>query len=220
MPLLSQHAVHHMDSSSDSESELDLSNSRGSTTTTSTKEEEEMKIELAKRETVIVTRLRYLVFFILLLAAITVSLIVYHLTSSAEEQEADDQYEGAAGKVMDDFVDGVKAKLGGAASLAVAAIAHGLDNRQRWPFVTLVSDRGLEVLVWVYRNHDDSKHGQLTSSSSHPFCKLPFCLLANCIVVELPTACHFGSISFWCNTDPFQPNRSRDRQDFVGDVRQ
>lgn len=98
-----------------------------------------MKLELAKRETVTVTRLRILVFVILLCAAISVSLVVYYIMLEAEKQESESQYEMAADKVLEEFVDGTKVRLGAVASLAVAAVAHGVDHAIGWPFVTLVS---------------------------------------------------------------------------------
>lgn len=139
----SQRAIEELEASveSDSVSELDLSNSRKSTSTGTSKTgeaEDEVKIELAKRETVVVNRLRFLVFLILLLAAVSVSIIVYYITSEAERQEFENQYEGAADKILSEFVDGVKLKLGAAASLGVAAVAYGVDHSIRWPFVTVV----------------------------------------------------------------------------------
>lgn len=123
---------------SEDESELGFSQSRESTTT-ATSREEEIKVELAKRETIIVTRLRILVFLVLLLAAISVSLVVYYITTQAENQESDNQYETAADKVLEQFVEGAKIRLGAVASLAVAVVAHGVDHQVGWPFVTVVS---------------------------------------------------------------------------------
>lgn len=138
MSNLSNGAIEELESSAESESELDVSNSRVSTSTATTKEEEEAKIELAKRETVFVNRLRTLVFLVLLLAAISVSVLVFYITTNAEKQESDNQFEAAAEKILGEFHDGIKLKLGAAASLSVAAVAHGIDHDLRWPFNTLV----------------------------------------------------------------------------------
>jgi len=105
----------------------------------SDKDDEERKIQLAKKESETILRLRLLVFIVLLLASIAVSLIVYYITSGALEDEFASQYQAAARKVTDAFMDIAESKMSALSSLGVAVIAHGVDHEQKWPFVTLSS---------------------------------------------------------------------------------
>lgn len=83
------------------------------------------QLDVARRETKAVFGVRFLIFIMLLLAALAVSIIVYLITSRAEQQEYETQYEGAYKKVMSSFADIVKIKLGGISTLGVAVMAHG-----------------------------------------------------------------------------------------------
>jgi hypothetical protein len=139
MSALDRVPVDEIDSLSDSSSSSDNDNDTGSSSAGSSADQEDEKvIQLANRETVIVFRLRLLVFLVLLLASIAVSAVVYTITHDAEEAEAKTQYEGAAERVIDAFIDIVDSKLATVSSLGVAAIAHSVDHdTQTWPFVTL-----------------------------------------------------------------------------------
>jgi hypothetical protein len=95
-----------------------------------------IKDQLSRKETAAVFRLRVVIITALLLAATAVSFIVYIITRSAEVDEFEIQYEGAAEKVVASFTDIVK-KMGAISGLGVAASAHGLDAKSEWPFVTL-----------------------------------------------------------------------------------
>jgi hypothetical protein len=61
--------------------------------------EESGKLNLARKETTAVFRLRLLVFFVLLFAAVAVSVIVYYVTANAEQDEYFSQYEGKTERV-------------------------------------------------------------------------------------------------------------------------
>jgi hypothetical protein len=97
----------------------------------------EEKEELAQKETRHVFMLRVLVVMVLLLAAVAVSLVVYFITRNAEIDEFETQYTALAETVLRAFEDIVTEKLGAISSVGVAAIAHGVDHRRDWPFVTL-----------------------------------------------------------------------------------
>lgn len=117
---------HHSTSTGDS----DPSNSTGTMTTKNGQ-------ELAKTETAYVNRLRYLILLILIVAAIGVSLMVYYVSSNAEEDELVTQFEAASSRLVDAF-DAIRTdRVATLASLAVAAIAHGVDHSREWPFVSL-----------------------------------------------------------------------------------
>ena len=98
------------------------------------------KLQLARKETNQVFRLRMLVFLVLLIAAVAVSLIVYKVMSSAEEDDFEQQFASAAEKIKTSFVDIVNVHMSAISSLGVAIIAHGRDHAtQTWPYVTLSS---------------------------------------------------------------------------------
>jgi hypothetical protein len=59
------------------------------------------------------------------------------VTSGAEKDEYQTQYDGASKLILDNFQDIVEAKLAVVSSLAVALIAHGVDHTRKWPFVTI-----------------------------------------------------------------------------------
>jgi len=126
-------------SSATSEGNFDDPETGTSTSTQYDKDDEEKKIQLAKKESETILRLRLLVFLVLLLASTAVSLVVYFITSDALEEELESQYQAAAKKVTDAFMDIADSKMSALASLGVAVIAHGVDHKQEWPFVTLSS---------------------------------------------------------------------------------
>jgi len=111
----------------------------GSTSTQEAYKEkdEQEKIELAKKESIAVFRLRVLVFVVLFFASIAVSIIVYFITAGALQDQLDAQCEGASKKLMDTFQDIVQTKLGAVSSLGVALIANAIDHNREWPFISL-----------------------------------------------------------------------------------
>jgi hypothetical protein len=94
---------------------------------------------LAERETALVFRLRVLVIFALLSAAIAVLAVVFKITSDGENDEFESQFAGSAGKILASFEDIVRQKIAAVGSLAVAATLHNAHNNVTWPFVTLDS---------------------------------------------------------------------------------
>ena len=65
-------------------------------------------------------------------------MIVFYITTETEKNEFETQFEDATDKIFEAFEDIGRSRMGAIASLGVAAMAHGLDFRYRWPFVTLV----------------------------------------------------------------------------------
>lgn len=94
---------------------------------------------LARRETANVNRLRYLVLASLLVAAAGVSALVFLISKDAQEDEMDAQFHSASVRLAEAFDRIRTARIATLASLAVAAIAHGVDHKRDWPFVTLSS---------------------------------------------------------------------------------
>jgi hypothetical protein len=75
----------------------------------------------------------------LLFAAVAVSVVVYLITRDAEIDEYETQYKALADTVLRAFEDIVTQKMGAISSVGVAAIAHGVDHKRDWPFLTLSS---------------------------------------------------------------------------------
>ncbi len=97
------------------------------------------KGQLARRETENVNRLRYLVLAILFMAAAGVSVLVFHISKQSEKEEMESQFVSASERLSEAF-DGIRTeRIATLASLAVAAIAHGVDHSRDWPFVSLSS---------------------------------------------------------------------------------
>jgi hypothetical protein len=121
--------------------EGDSSTTGGSTICTSDDDDTvaSNKERLGQAETNAVFRHRLVVFLVMLLTAITVSVTIYIITSGAEQEEFESQFDGAASKVLETFNNVVEQKVAAISSLAVAIIAHGIDHRRSWPFVTLSS---------------------------------------------------------------------------------
>jgi hypothetical protein len=97
------------------------------------------KERLGQAETNAVFRLRLVVLLVMLLATIAVSVTIYIITNGAEQKEFESQFDGAASKVLETFNNVVEQKVAAISALAVAIIAHGIDHRRSWPFVTLSS---------------------------------------------------------------------------------
>lgn len=60
----------------------------------------EAKHRLFQEESKQVTRLKYIMIVIMILAAIAVSTVVYFVTKNSEEEEFEAMYEGAAEKLL------------------------------------------------------------------------------------------------------------------------
>jgi hypothetical protein len=97
------------------------------------------KEQLAAKESKTVFLLRVVVIIVLLLAAVAVSVVVYLITRNAEIDEYETQYKALADTVLRAFEDIVTQKMGAISSVGVAAIAHGVDHKREWPFLTLSS---------------------------------------------------------------------------------
>ena len=102
-------------------------------------DESKVREELTRKESKQVFRLRVVVILVLFCAAILVSVIVFHVTKSAQDDEFRSQYEGSAEKITEAFRGIVSQKLGAISAVGVAMIAHGVDHARSWPFVTLSS---------------------------------------------------------------------------------
>jgi hypothetical protein len=94
---------------------------------------------LVQRETNAVFRLRLLVFLVMMFAAAAVSVTVYLVTSRAEQDQFETQFDGAASKMLETFQNVLEQKVPAISALAAAMIAHGVDHSRTWPFVTLSS---------------------------------------------------------------------------------
>lgn len=80
-------------------------------------QEESSKEEIAQRESNQVRCLRVLVFLVLFLAAATVSIVIYLLTKSAEQNEFETYFEGIADKLLVSFEEIISEKLSAMSTL-------------------------------------------------------------------------------------------------------
>jgi hypothetical protein len=108
-----------------------------STSTSSGPTEEEAKLDLAKKETTAVFRLRLLVLLVLLLTTVGVSLTMYFITFNGQQGDFEAAFEGSAQKILETFLDIATSRLGTVASLGVSMTAYAIDQKEEWPFVTL-----------------------------------------------------------------------------------
>jgi hypothetical protein len=131
------------DKDADSIVGIDSSEEEFSTSITQTREDDSTskgQEVMAKKETVAVLRLRWLVILVLLLTALAVCLVVYYVSSNAEYEEFVTQYDGVAEKLEASWTD-ILIKMGSVSSLGVALTAETVEHRKdwRWPFVTLTN---------------------------------------------------------------------------------
>jgi hypothetical protein len=80
-----------------------------------------------------------MVLLILTLVAVGVSVLVYFITKKTYNEEMYSEYDAASSRLLDAF-DAIRTdRIATLASLAIAAIAHGVDHSRDWPFVSLSS---------------------------------------------------------------------------------
>lgn len=93
--------------------------------------------EIAGRESQHVRRLRILLILVLFLAAVAVSATIFLLTSGAEEEEFEAEFNGVAAKVVESFTEIVGEKVSAVSALSAAATSFASAQNMTWPFVTL-----------------------------------------------------------------------------------
>jgi hypothetical protein len=111
------------------------SEATGDVTNSSSEKED----QLAQAETRAVFGLGILVIMILLIAAAVVSVLVYILTTKAEDDQFHAQFEGSGTIVIDKFQNILKEHLAAISSVSVATTAHSVDHVRDWPFITFSS---------------------------------------------------------------------------------
>lgn len=129
-----------IESISDCENSANSNESTASSDHSAKHEAKANELDLAKTETAIVARLRFIVLLVLFVSAISVAFVVFHVTSEVENQAFESEFLAAAETLVDAFIDISESKLGAIASLGVAIIAYGIDHRYRWPFISIVSE--------------------------------------------------------------------------------
>jgi hypothetical protein len=95
--------------------------------------------EFSKTESMVVNRLRFLVFVVILIAAVSISTTVYLITRDGESKEFETRFNGMAEQLKSTFDDIASQKIGVIGGLRISLIAHALDHNKTWPFVTLSS---------------------------------------------------------------------------------
>jgi hypothetical protein len=95
------------------------------------------KNEFSKKESVAVNRLRLLVFGVIMVAAVSISAIVYIITKDGEDKEFESQFHGMSEQLVSTFEGIISYRISVLGGLRVSAISHAMDNNNSWPFVTL-----------------------------------------------------------------------------------
>jgi hypothetical protein len=112
------------------------------------KAEDTYSYEIATHESRQVFKQKVLVVLVLFLAAVSVSLAVFYITSNAENEEFQQHFQGGAVKIVDSFESILQEKLGSIGSLCLSFTARGLAQQKHeqanssgpaWPFVTMES---------------------------------------------------------------------------------
>jgi hypothetical protein len=93
--------------------------------------------EFSKKESVVVNRLRFIVFGAIMIAAVSISTIVYRITKYGEDKEFESQFHGMSEQLTSTFQGIISYRIGVLGGLRVSAISHAMDNINTWPFVTL-----------------------------------------------------------------------------------
>lgn len=118
------------------------------TANASSKVEDTYSYEIATQESRQVFRQKILVILVLFLAAVTVSLAVFFITSNAENDEFHQHFQGGAIKIVNSFESILQEKIGSIGSLCLSFTARGLAQQEleqanssgtAWPFVTMDS---------------------------------------------------------------------------------
>ena len=93
--------------------------------------------DIAMDETLIITRLRQAVFFVLAFASVIVSAVVYSSSTNAELTSFHKDFSDASDKVLDVFPEKVQLKLGVIDGLALDLSSYARGTNATWPLVTL-----------------------------------------------------------------------------------
>ena len=94
--------------------------------------------EIAQEESRIIFWLRSLTLTALVLAAVGVCVAIWYLTSQAELEEYENQFDGSASKIITSFEDIVSQRLTALASLSVSFTSYVRNQPDvEWPFVTI-----------------------------------------------------------------------------------
>jgi class 3 adenylate cyclase len=92
---------------------------------------------IAEKETNAVNAIRLATFAVLVLVALTVSLLVYFHTKDTEEGEFAAQFISHGGKVVDSFRANAESRLAALSSFSASVTSYALHSNQSFPFVTL-----------------------------------------------------------------------------------
>ena len=131
------------DDQASSKTESNIDNSEGKSSN------ELIHPEIAAKESKVVNKLRILVLFVLFLASVLVSVIVYLITSISQKNEFVAQYNGMATQMINTFNGIATQKISVLGSLRVSIMAYTLDQKsalngnssssRNWPFITVSS---------------------------------------------------------------------------------
>ena len=109
-------------------------------TTTSIRSDDvisEQQVELARKETRVVSLFRLAVIAVLIIATVLVSVGVYLYTSRQETNEFESQFKDQSDKVIEAFYQNIEKKLDALSTFSYSLTGYALSQGETWPFVTL-----------------------------------------------------------------------------------
>lgn len=98
---------------------------------------DQLEEELAKRETVAVSRLRLFVHFAIFVAAIVISFSVYLITSKGEQTTFRSNFQGCADQLLNAFESIVVQKVSATKAFATSITSYAKATNSKFPYVTI-----------------------------------------------------------------------------------
>ncbi|CAB9505094.1 Receptor-type guanylate cyclase gcy [Seminavis robusta] len=99
--------------------------------------QKEERETLARRESQAVGCIRIVVYLVVLMVAISVSLVVYFYTKSDQQQDFETQFAAFAAKVAESFYDSVERKMGAIATFSTTITSYAVNTGATFPNITV-----------------------------------------------------------------------------------
>lgn len=101
------------------------------------RDEDEVAIKITRKESEQVCWLRGLVSVVMLLAAFTVSMVIFYSTRKSENDQFEAEFRSHAATIIDSFEAKLLASVVSMDNLAVSLTSLGLNSAFQWPYATL-----------------------------------------------------------------------------------
>jgi hypothetical protein len=93
--------------------------------------------EIGTKETKDVVCLRFVVFLVLFVSALSVAIIVFVTIRKEEKEKFRDTYSTEVTKLFESFTISLKNMVGSLDMLSTTVVSHARDSNSTWPFVTI-----------------------------------------------------------------------------------